>query len=357
MKIIKIINNRIFKTILIISIYIYFIQNLLEKTLSNLYLNYNIVKKHCEFCENSSEFNICLGFPSEYSETSTVFFSLLYLYKFINFNYCIFFILVFSIFSIILYKGTLFQVIVGIIFGLFYTQIFYLNKLSYKSFVIVFLIGLIFVILSVNKIDKIIHEPVPDWIDEKMYKTIKEKQDKPFIFKFAAFFSLCFFNINIITWNKLEKYLDIIIDKIKEKNIKFDCIVGIKSGGAIISDYISKKLNITNYKIKLIKKEYNCKKTSNQSILDVFYKYFLKLPGNYDVCEKITDNLEYKKVILIDEQIFSGETIKESINYLKNDKHAEYIYPITIFNLNPKSTTIDYIFSDKFPNFPWGYDN
>ena len=34
--------------------------------------------------------------------------------------------------------------------------------------------------------------------------------------------------------------LDIIIYKIQESGIKYDAVVGIKTGGAIISDYISK---------------------------------------------------------------------------------------------------------------------
>ena len=109
-----------------------------------------------------------------------------------------------------------------------------------------------------------------------------------------------------------------LLKKINETNIKYDAVVGIKTGGAIISDYISKKLNIKNYKIKINDSKYNCNKNKlNYSAFSDFYnKYFKEGKKEYEICEKIYDNLENKNMILIDETVGSGVTMKTAIQYL-----------------------------------------
>jgi phosphoribosylpyrophosphate synthetase len=154
--------------------------------------------------------------------------------------------------------------------------------------------------------------------------------------------------------------LDIIIDKIKASGIQYDAIVGIKTGGAIISDYISKKLGIKNYKIKVSRSEHNCNKKPIDTISNLIQKNLLNNYGKYMICEDIDDNLNGKNIILIDEMVSSGTTMIETMNYLRNEKHVNIIYP-TCISLSPKRYKKDIYINYVLPNlvfvWPWGYDN
>ena len=156
--------------------------------------------------------------------------------------------------------------------------------------------------------------------------------------------------------------MDKIIYNIKKTNIEFDAVVGIKTGGAIISDYISNKLNIDNYKIKLVDKKYNCDKTPNDSLVDM-YQLQYRITGKFDeheVCEGIEDELNNKNIILIDEQIATGRTMNEAIKYLKHTKKANIIYP-TCISFSKEHFKFSYKISYTLPGlvyvWPWGYDN
>jgi hypoxanthine phosphoribosyltransferase len=198
-------------------------------------------------------------------------------------------------------------------------------------------------------------------VNPEMISSIEKKQKTPYYFKVLTIYGNCINQkITIIDWNELEHYLDIILDKIRKTNIKFDAIIGIKTGGAIISDYISNKLNIPNYKIKLTKEEYNCNKKTIDVFNDLINKRIYKNYGKYTICEEIKDNLKNKKVILIDEMVSTGTTMIESMKYLSSEKEVALIYPITIaldrlrYNNN---IDIKYIIPRDPFILPWGYDN
>ena len=350
--------------ICIICVYHFCIQNGLEKIFFQTYFNFNDIKRPSENCNNLNyEALNCVGMPSGHAETATIFFVLLYLYKFIPLSISLFFIAFFSIQRIIANRHSILQVIIGIFFGFIYSQIYYLNNLSWVSFISVVLIGFILCNISIYKLDKIVNQPIPKWVDPIMFPNIKKKQNTPFYLKISTlYYNSIYQNITIIGWNALEKYLDIIVDKIRETNIKFDGVVGIKTGGAIISDYISNKLNIPNYKIKLLREEYNCNKKTIHTFNDIFTKRIIKNFGKYTICEKIPDSivLKNKNIILIDEFVSTGTTMMESINYLSSEKEVNYIYPIAIsldttrYNYN---IDIQYIIPMEIYIWPWGYDN
>ena len=168
-------------------------------------------------------------------------------------------------------------------------------------------------------------------------------------------------NITFISWRQLENYLDIIIERIKLSGKKYDAVVGIKTGGAILSDYISLKLELPNYKVKLSRKEYNCNKTPHNLINDIFQKKLLNNLGEFTVCEGIDDNLEGKNIILIDELVSSGKTMSETYNYLKNEKQVNEIY-VTTISLCKKTYDdiqfkINYVLPKTVLIWCWGYDN
>ena len=192
-----------------------------------------------------------------------------------------------------------------------------------------------------------------------MMSSIKKKQDSPLYIKIGSLYANAMIqDRTFITWSELERYLNIMVERIIKSGKHFDAVVGIKTGGAIISDYISLKLGLPNYKIKLTREEYNCNKQSTDTIDDIIKKNFIK--GEFTICEGVDDNLEGKNIILIDELVSSGKTMEEAYKYLQSYKNVNEIYAgsVAIFKEKYKgSLHINYIIDNTVLIWPWGYDN
>jgi hypoxanthine phosphoribosyltransferase len=256
---------------------------------------------------------------------------------------------------------TLPQVVAGISFGYMYALLYHHFNFSFYSFLIVLSIGLILALLCIYKLDKKIHGPIPNWVDKKMLESIKKKQSVPFYIKIASIYVNAFIqNTTFVSWEQLERYLDTIVERIRQSGNRYDAVVGIKTGGAIISDYISLKLGIPNYKVKLSRSEYNCNKQPINAINDIIQKRIFNDLGEFTVCEGINENLAGKNVILIDELVSTGKTINETYKYLKNEKHVGNIYVTSISLYKSKykgDVDINYILPGTVLIWPWGYDN
>lgn len=356
-------NIIILSIIVLFSIYHYFIHNGLEKNFSQTYFDYNNVKRPLLNCSNQTICPRlgCIGMPSGHAETSSVFLFLLYFNKFIPLWVCLIFLFLICLQRIITRMHTLTQVIVGSILGFLYASIYKKFNLSLLGFLIVFFIGFILVLLSIFKIDQQVYGPIPSWVDKSMYDNIKNKQNSPLYIKIGSIYANSLVqNITFISWNELEKCLDKIIERINNSEIKYDAVVGIKTGGAIISDYISLKLGLPNYKIKLTREEYNCNKQANNTIDDMIKKTYLYKQGEFTICEGIDDNLEGKNIILVDELVSTGKTMEEAYNYLKDQKYANIVYPTCIAFFKYKyngSLYINNILNSAILIWPWGYDN
>jgi hypoxanthine phosphoribosyltransferase len=256
---------------------------------------------------------------------------------------------------------TLPQVLAGISFGYMYALLYRHFNFSVYSFFIVLSIGLILSLLCIYKLDKKIHGPIPNWVDPKMKESINKKQNSPLYSKLGSIYANAFIqNRTFISWDQLEKYLDTIVERIRHSGENYDAVVGIKTGGAIISDYISLKLGIPNYKVKLSLSEYNCNKQPINVVDDIVKKMVLNDYGEFTVCEGIDESLEGKNIILIDELVASGRTMTETYKYLKNEKHVGNIYAtsVALYKRAYKGDlNIDYILPQTVLIWPWGYDN
>lgn len=347
----------------ILLLHVCFINNL-EKIYFQLFLNNKHVPKIN--CEKDNPINLqvkCLGMPSRYSELLVIilaYFLIKFRIKLDLQKILIISVIIFTLFSL---NNTVKQNLVAILLGIIYSCLYINTNYSYKSCLISVSIMILYIVLIYNNIESLLNEPIPTWVDKSMYKKIEDKKNIIISKKFSQILICSLFpkdNI-FIGWNQLEKYLDKTINKIQNKNIKFDSIVGIKTGGAIISDYISNKLNITNYKIKMSLSHNKCK--SGMRTKDVMKTYILKKKNKYIMCEGIKDNIEGKNVILIDELISSGNTINNAINYLKEIKKVKNLYVITLI-CNDKfllkhNINFDIIVPERthYQVWPWGYDN
>lgn len=345
-------------TIIILILYHFNIINVLEKRIFNEFTDSNLIKRPLNNCIKENTFR-CLGMPSRHTEVITILSLLLYYTKIISLPIALLFILIIGTQRIIYNMHTLLQVFIGFLFGIFYTIIYIKCELTYKCFIYIIFITLILFSILFYKTELSLNKPTPLWVDTDMIPIINKKKNILFYHKIVSILN----NNLYINWNILEKYLDLIIENIKEQNIKFDAVVGIKSGGAILSDYISNKLNIKNYKIKISQEKYNCNKQSINSINDIIDSHILKKKknkDNYIICEEIKDNIEGKNIILIDEMISTGNTLIQSKKYLLNNKKVKYIYPVCISFTKDKylyDDPIIYITNDSTDIWPWGYDN
>jgi len=303
----------------------------------------------------------CLGMPSGHAQTITIFALLLHNYKIISFQSSILLVIIVSLQRLFVKAHTFLQVIIGILLGYIYSYIYISNNLSYNC--LFYILGITFVIIFsiIYKIEVELYKPIPNWVDKSMISTIEKKRSSPFYLKFLTILTNSVIHgRTFITWSQLEDYLDILIEKIKQTNIHFDGVVGIKSGGAIISDYVSKKLNIPNYKIKLSREEYHCDKKPHDTINDIYQRKIIGNLGVYSVCEPIKQNIQGKNIILIDEMITTGKTMNEAIKYLKNVKHVNIITPVCIsFSKNSFEFNYEFIhvLNGKTAVWSWGYDN
>jgi hypoxanthine phosphoribosyltransferase len=225
------------------------------------------------------------------------------------------------------------------------------------SFILVSLIIILFIVLSyrVIQIDKQI-TTYPAWIDMSLYPILQSKVNKPLLYKMGE---IIFCRNNYMSWSSIEIILDELIDKIKQTNINFDAIVGIKSGGAILTKYISNKLNIDYYYVKVSDKDYKCDKKTYH-IADFAYKAITNNKSEYMLCEPIDENIENKNILLFDELIFRGSTITNCINYLVNEKGVNMVFPVTVVSNKEKYDTFTplyYRIGIQQQLWPWGYDN
>ena len=142
-------------TIFFICCYHYLIQNGIEKTFASTIFPYEFVKRPSESCNVDDNYGglvslRCVGLPSGHAETATIFSLLLWFNKIIPLWFAILFILVVSVQRVISWRHTPFQVIAGIVFGTLYSLLYAKLKLSLLSFFIVFCIGIVLTVFSLQ---------------------------------------------------------------------------------------------------------------------------------------------------------------------------------------------------------------
>ena len=346
--------------ILLISYYHFTIQNGLEKIFCETYVDYNLVKRPLAKCADGSngQNTMCIGMPSGHAETVTIFATLLHLHNYISLPICVFLIVLFSAQRVIAGMHSLIQVIIGISVGLLYVTLY--TKFSFiYAFLMVFSIGVLLATLSVYKLDKQIREAnIPYWVEDR--NSIQQKQNVPYYSKLWSIYANAVIqNRTFMSWTQVEKSLDSIIERISHSGKYYDAVIGIKTGGAVLSDYVSQKLGIPNYKVKLSRSEYQCNKQPHNTVNDLIQKRVLQNYGQYTICEPIDADLNGKNVILIDELVSSGKTMEETYRYLKNVKGINdvYIACIALEDGYKGNLRIHHVINGAVLIWPWGYDN
>lgn len=339
--------------------------NGLEKMLFHSYVDSPQVRRPNNECETIHNPAVeCLGMPSGHVEITTLLGCFLYSSNILSFPILIGVIVAMALQRILTHRHTVLQTIVGFLFGLFYAFAYLSIQVSYQQVLLCVFFIFFYCNLLVLYVNRRMTEKIPDWVDKTMFPNIEKKKIAPYFYRLTNMFIPSFYQslILFISWKDVEFYLDKIVDNIKQTGIHFDGVVGIKTGGAIISDYISNQLHLPNYKIKISRKKYNCNKGIKNTYEDTMDKYITYTANDYMVCEGISDNLSGKKLILIDEIVSSGVTMNASIDYLIS-KQVDMVYP-TAIKVSPNSKSHPSVqlhalvqSSDNGMIWPWGYDN
>jgi hypoxanthine phosphoribosyltransferase len=330
--------------------------NPIEKKIVQLYFGDS--KRPLEKCKNSNDFK-CFGMPSGHTELATVISFMLYSKKYISLFVACIIIFIFAMQRIVTSMHSIIQVIAGFALGLLYSLIFV--KLHKNLYIVIFVLLLSFVLncAYIVMINTKIKE-YPNWVlnDSSLEPILKKKYNIPFYAKFSD----TLFLSRYIGWNELENNMDILISKIKQSGTNFDVVVGIKSGGAILSKYIANKLDLKCYYIKISDKDDGCDKNLFVSGINYGIKKLTDTQKEYIICEGIHDNIMGKNILLIDEQIASGNTMKNAIDYLYKNKKASFVLPCAIY-LNPQQkiiNTSEILFLHKNRDvfiWSWGFNN
>lgn len=154
-----------------------------------------------------------------------------------------------------------------------------------------------------------------------------------------------------ITWNKIELLMH---HSNINKNIEFDCVVAVFSGGGFIGKRLADIYGIKNiYYIK-------CKMWSQEEISEQLKKVSKIIKNKEIKCEieiyTNKHNIRGKKVLLVDDTAASGTTIKNCKQYLEKKCEAKLVKSYVLFT--PKKELVDYYSRiSRVPLFwPWGYE-
>jgi len=331
----------------------FFYTNPLEK----VYFSYNLnhTNRPIETCDNK-KYNWCNGFPSGHAEISTIICGYLLYCNLISVPIAALIIVIVCSQRLLTHMHSFKQVTYGVYFGIIYSYFYWMSGYSFYSLILSLICTFTYLIIIYSIVERYLNEPIPDWVDPIMYPKMKEKKNVNLFLKLSTI-KVCVTHHDWATfkhWYDIEKMLDKAIDKIKETNVEYDAIIGIKTGGAIVSDYISKKLNIKNYKIKVSNK----KMKVNNVVVALQRKMFNKNEYSVDDDDAVLEKVRNKNVIIIDESTYTGVTMDVAIKYF--EPHVNTIYPIVLngtgYTLSDVKK-VDMVDKNYLSIWPWGYDN
>lgn len=350
-------------SLLLVFIYHYGVHNGIEKTFVQTFLDSDN-RRPCNTCKKRTVDELpikCMGMPSGHAESGTIIFLLLLFKGYLSNEQALLLVFLLGFQRVIANRHTVPQVVAGTILGCIYAFIY--KQFSHKGFLIIFLIGVALAHAIITKVDKYVYDtPYPEWIDKSMYSAMDKKKSSPYYIKYmTVMLTSSYIQEELyLKWNRVEYSLDKLIDIVKKSGIKYDAVVGIKTGGAVISDYVSNKLGIKNYKIKISKAEFGCDKKPIDAVQDSLGKAFRFDSTRHMICEPINDNIEGKNILLIDEVVSSGSTMKGAYEYLMQEKKVNKVFPTTIFlkkDYYKAKLDIEHIYEGLIFVWPWGWDN
>lgn len=261
--------------------------NVYEKVLIQVMVGSNtkILKRPTRQCMKADSLQ-CLGMPSGHAEAATICCSLMYKFGIMPLYVAISIVAFVCAQRVVFIRHTLLQVVIGMILGSLYAVI-YCNLALWKAAIIAVLVPTTLLINIMVLVDRMVHKDIPAWVDDSLIPLIEKKQgsllgNKIFhVLWLVASHKLALF----CTWDKLVEHMEYIIDVAKDK--EYDVVVGIKTGGAIISTYIAKRLSLPCLHVKVSPSVYKCRKSASDTYDDIYTRRVLNVDRGFTVCEPV----------------------------------------------------------------------
>jgi len=321
--------------------------------IQQLSTNQTIIKRPNEACKTSSALQ-CQGMPSGHVECAVI--GMVLLWSLFSFDMYLVALVVaiVALQRVIFKRHTVFQTIVGGIFGSLYAFVYVTSPMIYYAW----LFPIVYVIVLISIVEHKLHnDPIPQWLSKDLYPIISRKRDNTSLLSKMIFvWTICLTQKYTLymDWNTLEKFADRIIERFRGENI--DIVIGIKSGGAIISDYIAYKLGIPNDYIKIASK---CDKSTGETVNEFLHKHIAKKSYKFNICEEVSVDITGKKVLLVDESVATGQTLEANREYLLQ-KGASQVVLATVESWPTVNSQLPMFVAAPdhyFIVWPWGYDN
>lgn len=179
-------------------------------------------------------------------------------------------------------------------------------------------------------INKIKNEPLPNWFDKTLipYFEAKKKIELNMIKQYPSViiyliiinYILKIFSYNhyylYMNWKQLEKGIR---DSINNDPKTYDGIIGVMSGGAFIANYYSKILNIPVYGYIKIERYKN-------DFISDFKNGWIDKGHHSNIKDVIIyQDIQNKNILLVDDSLGTGKTIKIAEDYLIKHKRVKTI--------------------------------
>lgn len=158
-----------------------------------------------------------------------------------------------------------------------------------------------------------------------------------------------------------------------ESKFKPEIVIFVAKGSFYIGDEISKYFNISLIEIKAVREKNKLKEVISPilKLIPKKIKHILRemevnsnthkksSKRNVQLEEKYRAELsKYKKVLLVDDSIDTGNTIIEILNYLKNYNLEIKTAGLNVFEMSKENIKIDFsVYKDTLLNGPWSKDS
>ena len=300
----------------------------------------------------------CLGFPSGHVEIATIICGLLYMHieNVIGMIAAVVIVGLVAFQRVVSKKHTLVQVGFGLFFGVLYTALYVALRTPWLMVFMSLVIGVGFAVIATIIIDrKLKHEDVPAWVDKHLYPIIEKKQNIAFHEKVAHVMSMGALQHYVLSssWPDLEKDMDKLLERVPDSR-RFEAVVGIKSGGAFLSTYAAMKMGVPNHWVKMTAGE--CNKSVAKANFVHATKHVVK-NRDYKLCEAIEADLRGKRILLLDENLDTGGTMRACKDYLLNEKGALEVVTAALCSLKQSDVVDVFLYDTNTVIWPWGYDN
>ena len=193
----------------------------------------------------------------------------------------------------------------------------------------------------------------PEWFDPKLLPVLNSKiQEKMnvsvnrlnFMYAYACErgrFGDC-------SWAHVEDLVRLAVCRIPEDQ-KFDIVVGIKSGGAFIANFVSRCVG--NLPVDYMKIQKYGQVTENMER----FKLWMGKGNTSKLTEKPQADLRGKRVLICDDQCATGHTLERAVKCVE-DMGAALVKSLTLTSLVKPSKADYYAYDGFILAWPWGVD-